>query len=124
MRVATKKLALSFMSSEKHYTLSEPATLDAWLRQSKAKLVVLLAEAPWSGGAHIMKESLRAIAEKKHDIHIDSFDGERTPALVNRFGIEQYPTVIFLRDQKLVSKVQGTVSRRKLSTEIERLLAS
>lgn len=110
------------MSSEDNEESEASKKIDNWLLLSEKKLVILLAETSWSGGARIMEESLDKITSNNLSVISDSFDVEKFPSIKKYFNVQQVPSTILLQSGEVVAFIHGTVSRRKLSGVIEEFL--
>ncbi|WP_173021585.1 thioredoxin family protein [Lewinella sp. W8] len=95
-----------------------------WLKQSEEQLVVLLAEASWSGSSQIMVETLHTISNNISNLYVKSFDVETYPGLQTYFNVHQIPTIILLYRREVLNTIGGTISRKKLAAEIQKYAGS
>lgn len=100
--------------------LSEP--LSTWFRQSEQTPVILVFSSAWSGSAHILMSYLKVIQKEYENIRVYQVDVEKKPELAQRFGISSIPTTIFLKNRKMVKRLVGSQSKKKLQQHINALI--
>jgi thioredoxin len=73
-----------------------------------------------SGPARRMESLLAHLARKERDrLRISRIDLDTSPEWAVRFGIEDVPTLVLLKDKRPVERLEGRVS----SPQIERMIA-
>jgi thioredoxin 1 len=73
-----------------------------------------------SGPARRMESLLAHLARKERDrLRISRIDLDTSPEWADRFGIEDVPTLVLLKDKRPVERLEGRVS----SPQIERMIA-
>jgi thioredoxin-like negative regulator of GroEL len=73
-----------------------------------------------SGPARRMESLLAHLARKERGrLRISLIDVAAAPAWVERLGVTQVPTLILLKDRRIVERLEGRVS----APQIERMLA-
>lgn len=72
-----------------------------------------------SGPARRMESLLAHLARKKRDrLRVWRVDAETQPDWVERFTVDQIPTLVLIKDRKAVARLEGRVS----APQIERML--
>ncbi len=56
------------------------------------------------------------------DIKIGIVDGDESPSIVKRFGIDSYPTFILLKDGKKIAKFSGLHNKSQLLNKLMQYL--
>ena len=73
-----------------------------------------------SGPARRMESLLAHLARKERErLRIRRVDVDEQPALAERFGVEQVPTLVLVKDKRAVGRLEG----RSSAPKIEALLA-
>jgi thioredoxin 2 len=74
---------------------------------------------PTSGPARRMESLLAHLARKERDrLLISRIDVAASPAWADRFGIDDVPTLVLIKDRRPVARLDGRVS----APQIERML--
>jgi thioredoxin-like negative regulator of GroEL len=82
--------------------------------------MLLFFTASTSGPARRMESLLAHLARKERArLRIARIDTTQSPEWVERLGIEQVPTLVLLKDRRVVARLEGRASAPK----IERMLA-
>ncbi|OUO51243.1 thioredoxin [Parabacteroides sp. An277] len=90
---------------------------------SAGKLMVLDFWAEWCGPCRMVSPIIDELAnEYEGRVIIGKMDVDNNDEVVSQFGIRNIPTVLFLKDGKVVDKVVGATSKDKFIAKIEALL--
>jgi thioredoxin-like negative regulator of GroEL len=74
-----------------------------------------------SGVGRRMESVLATLQSRKHDgVRIHRVDADAEPDLVGRLGVDQIPTLVFIKDRRSVAQICG----RATLDEIESVLAA
>lgn len=87
------------------------------------KLMVLDFWAEWCGPCRMVSPIIDELSkEYEGRVIIGKMDVDNNDEIVSQFGIRNIPTVLFLKDGKVVDKVVGATSKDKFVAKIEALL--
>lgn len=68
-----------------------------------------------SGPARRMESLLAHLARKERErLRIRRIDVDASPELAERFGVEQVPTLVLVKDRRVVSRLDGRMSAPKI----------
>lgn len=85
------------------------------------KPLLVFFSSPRSGPARRMESLLAHLARKERQrLLVRSVDVDARPELVERFKIDEVPTLLLVKDKRVVARLAGRASAPK----IERMLAS
>jgi thioredoxin-like negative regulator of GroEL len=85
-----------------------------------AELRLLFVTRATSGVGRRMESILATLQTRKRDsVHIERVDADAEAELVGQLGIDQIPTLLFVKDRRSVARIGG----RATLAEIENILA-
>ena len=79
---------------------------DAEVMQSD-KTVLLDFWAEWCGPCRMLAPTVHEIADERPDIKVGKVNVDEEPSLAEKFGIFSIPTLIVVKDGKVVSQTSG-----------------
>ena len=71
------------------------------------KTVLLDFWAEWCGPCRMLAPTIHEIAEERTDIKVGKVDVDSNPSLAEKFGIFSIPTLIVIKDGKVISQSAG-----------------
>lgn len=75
--------------------------------ETKAGIVLLDLFATWCGPCRIQSAVLEEVVKTRPDINIAKVDVDENPNIARSFGVMSIPTLILLKDGKMVNKHVG-----------------
>ena len=73
-----------------------------------------------SGPARRMESLLAHIARKERDrLRVLKVDTDQRPEIAERFGVEDVPTLVLVKDKRTVARVSGRASAPRIEQMIE-----
>ena len=84
------------------------------------ELKILDFKAQWCQPCKTMSPILDEV-EKETGVELQKIDVDDNEEMVIAYGIRNIPTLIFLKDDKIVDKVSGTISKEALINKINSL---
>ena len=80
--------------------------------------------APWCGPCKVMGPIVDELAGKfaERPVTIGKVNVDVNPALSQAFGVKSIPTLVFIKDSKLIEKINGLVPKPNLEEMIEDLI--
>lgn len=80
--------------------------------------------ASWCGPCKVMSPIIDELAEEyKSRVIIAKVDSEKNPNLSAHFKIKSIPTLIFIKNQKVIEVINGMVPKPNLQEMVEDLIA-
>lgn len=89
----------------------QQSELDAAIRSGAVVIDFWMDDCP---PCNMMDPKLRSAAEQYEDVPVRRVNVEEGDPLLERFGIEAMPAVLFFRDGEVVERVEGLVHSDKL----------
>ena len=78
--------------------------------------------AEWCGPCKAMSPILDQIEDELDDVIIEKYDVEDNEEIVEDYGIRSVPTLVFIKDDEIVSKHVGSLSKEKLLAIINKII--
>ena len=86
---------------------------------NEKKLTVVDFWATWCGPCMMLKPLIEALSEEMTNVKFCKVNVDEEQELAMQFRIESIPTLLFVRDGKIVHKMVGFRSKEELRREIE-----
>lgn len=94
------------------------------ISRSTDALVLILFRSDWHGSAHIMETFLAEIlADIEEGVYAYCIDFGENNKFATRFKVNQVPSLLFLRGEKVVYTIIGLVGKSRLRNRIDELMA-
>jgi thioredoxin 1 len=78
--------------------------------------------AEWCGPCKVMSPILDQIEDELDDVIIEKYDVEENEEIVEDYGIRSIPTLVFIKDDEIVSKHVGSLNKEKLLAIINKII--
>jgi thioredoxin len=92
---------------------------------SKHPLMVVDFWAPWCGPCRMVAPSLERIAaEMGGQLRIAKLNVDENPRTAERFQVQGIPTIMFVKNGRVVDRVVGALPEPQIRSKVERLLRS
>lgn len=78
--------------------------------------------AEWCGPCKAMSPILDQIEDELDDVIIEKYDVEENEEIVEDYSIRSVPTLVFIKDDEIVSKHVGSLSKEKLLAIINKII--
>ncbi len=86
------------------------------------KLVVIDVWATWCGPCQRLAPIIAQVAEEYGDkAIIGKYNAENNEELLERFGVRNIPTILFVRNGELADRLTGAVNAAKIKEYIDKL---
>jgi thioredoxin 1 len=92
------------------------------LENSNTYLMVLIFSAKWLGSTQILHTYLNDIAKENEKIKIVHIDINTHQELAAYFSVTTLPITILIKNRKILNKIVGIISKKKLTAKITELL--
>lgn len=90
---------------------------------STDKLVVIDFWAEWCGPCKMIGPIIDELAEEYKDrIVVGKIDVDNNDEATSKYGIRNIPTVLFIKDGKVMDKIVGASTKNKFAEKIEKYL--
>ena len=89
---------------------------------SQERLIVIDFWATWCGPCQRLAPVIAQIAEEyEGKVFVGKYNAENNEELVERFGVRNIPTILFIKNGKAVNRISGVVNAAKIREEIGKL---
>ena len=78
------------------------------------KTVLLDFWAPWCAPCRMVAPTVEEIASERVDIKVGKINVDEQPELANKFGIMSIPTLVVMKNGKIVQRVSGVRSKNTI----------
>lgn len=82
--------------------------------ETKSGIVLLYLFATWCGPCRIQSAVLEEVVKTRPDMNIAKVDVDENPNIARSFGVMSIPTLILLKDGKMVNKHVGLMQSEDL----------
>ena len=96
-------------------------TKDNFKEEIASGVVVVDMFADWCGPCRALGPILEELSEKITDVSFAKLDVDAAPEIVEEFGIQGIPCVIFFKEGKEVSRIAGLFPKQSYVDEIEKV---
>ena len=84
------------------------------------KTVLLDFSAVWCGPCRMIAPYLEQIAEEREDVKVCKIDVDESPDLAAQYRVVSIPTLVVLRDGKIVTQSVGAMPKNEILALLER----
>ncbi len=88
--------------------------------QAESALKILKFEADWCGPCQQMKPIFSSVAAEFKGVSFQTVDVDRQTDLANTYKVEMLPTIVAVKDGKVVGRLTGFQNAGKLKTFIKK----
>ena len=78
------------------------------------KPILLDFGAPWCAPCRMVAPTVEEIASERVDIKVGKINVDEQPELANKFGIMSIPTLVVMKNGKIVQRVSGVRSKNTI----------
>lgn len=96
------------------------ATLSPALRADSASLKIIKFEADWCGPCQQMKPAFAAVSKSESGVAFQTVDVDKEGALAEQYKVSALPTVVAVKDGRVVGRLVGLQSEAKLKSFIKK----
>lgn len=90
---------------------------------TNCKLALVVVQACWSGGSHLMDLIVNKIEEEfQEQIKVIRIDLDVHKELLSQFGIESVPAIIIINKGQIIEIIKETLSRKNLEQIVRNLI--
>lgn len=79
-----------------------------------SKLKIMYFSAPWCGPCKAFKPVFTEVVEEFNDIEVQHVDVDNESQLAADYAVRSIPTLVFIKDDKEVSRSKGLMTRQNL----------
>ena len=98
------------------------ANFDSYLNESN-KLIIIDFWAEWCGPCRLIAPIIKELSEEYGDKAIfGKVDVDQEVELATKYGIRNIPTVLFIKNGKVIDKIVGALPKSKFVEKINSLL--
>jgi thioredoxin 1 len=98
------------------------ANFDSYLNESN-KLIIIDFWAEWCGPCRLIAPIIKELSEEYGDKAIfGKVDVDQEVELATKYGIRNIPTVLFIKNGKIIDKIVGALPKSKFVEKINSLL--
>ena len=83
------------------------------------KLLVIDVWASWCGPCKMLSPVIDALSEEMSDVSFYKVNVDEEPALAAHFGVSSIPTVVMIKDQKIVNNFVGYANEATVRARID-----
>ncbi|MCX7954601.1 MAG: thioredoxin [Bacteroidales bacterium] len=89
--------------------------------KNENKLIILDFWAEWCNPCKILTKVIEEIAASiENDVIIGKVNVDEEPELIKKYGIRNIPTLIFIKDNQVIDKQVGAISKNDLLEKIKK----
>ena len=91
--------------------------------ENQQSLALFEFKVDWSGGSYIIDLIIKKLAvDYRRHLDFYQINAEPNSELTRTYQVSKFPTILFVRRGKIVNKIEGITSSRKLIEDIEKLI--
>lgn len=102
-------------------TIVNKSELETILSSDKEKLFLLDFNAPWCGPCRMMKNVFRELSAKDlSNVEILDIDVDEALELAEEYRVRTIPLILFVKDNMILDRINGSVSKNDLLNKIKK----